>query len=101
MINSDTMVLAVGMLVVAKLSKNTALIFPEGGAIALGCWVNQDKRWLEKPWHIVVLPTLAAALGVGLNLMKTSFPIREWFALSVVTLLPLLFHPLPLMERTV
>ncbi len=76
--------LTMAMLAVATLAKSTIPIFPEASALAVGCWVNRERRWVEKPWQIVVLVTVSSVVGVGLNHLATGLTVREILALTVV-----------------
>lgn len=57
--------------------------------MALGVWVLRDPEWLKRPWHIVVLPTVCAALSVSLNHSDLPTMAREllilWIVLVILT----------------
>jgi len=87
-----TIALNMCMLTVATLFQNIHLIVPVAAAITFGCWVNREERWIHKPWQIVIVPTLSAALGVGLNQIAMAPLYRYWIALFSVIFLFLIFN---------
>jgi len=75
------------MAALAQVLHARTIIFPETAALALGVWVLRDPGWLRRPWHLVVLPTGCAAMGVFVN--HGAFPtmVRELLILWVVLVL--------------
>jgi len=77
------------MAAVAQIFHVRTIIFPETAAMALGVWVLRDPEWLKRPWHIVVLPTVCAALSVSLNHSDLPTMAREllilWIVLVILT----------------
>lgn len=81
--------IAVGMAAAAQLTHNRTVIFPEAAAIALGSLALRNPRWLQVSWHLVVMPTVCAGLGVLLNHFAIGMVLREtimlWAVLIVLT----------------
>ncbi len=54
------------MLALARVLGTSAIIFPEGAALAMGIWVLGLPGWTASRWRALVLPPLCAAGGVAL-----------------------------------
>lgn len=78
------LLLMIAMAAVAQIFHVRTIIFPETAAMALGVWVLRDPEWLKRPWHIVVLPSVCAALSVSLNHSDLPAMVRELLILWVV-----------------
>ncbi len=79
------------MAAIAQVLDVRTIIFPETAALALGVWGLREPGWLKSPWHILVLPTVCAAMGVFVN--HLAFPAMErellilWAVLVLLTLM--------------
>ncbi|MCL5066516.1 MAG: hypothetical protein M1600_15820 [Firmicutes bacterium] len=81
------LLLVIGMVAVAQIFHVRTIIFPATAAMALGVWVLCDPEWLKRPWHIVVLPTVCAALSGSLNHSDLPTMARELLILWVVVVI--------------
>ncbi|MGC8480646.1 MAG: hypothetical protein ACP5PJ_03790 [Acidimicrobiales bacterium] len=57
--------IVVPMTLVAQLAHRSDLIFPEAAALTLGTWGGESPPWSRSLLQLVLLPPLAAAIGVG------------------------------------
>lgn len=57
--------IVVPMTLVAQLAHRSDLIFPEAAALTLGTWGGEAPPWNRSLAQLVLLPPLAAAIGVG------------------------------------
>lgn len=58
------LLLVITMYTAAVILPQKEIIFPELAALAVGTWVLGNHRWLHKPLHLCISPTLAAVTGI-------------------------------------
>ena len=77
------------MVVVADVSGQSEVIFPEAAALCVGLWLMPKAVWNVRGWQIPLYLTAAATIGLALNLLlPAGFEIR--FALAFVIVIGLL-----------
>ena len=77
------------MVVVADVSGQSEVIFPEAAALCVGLWLMPKAVWNVRGWQIPLYLTAAATIGLALNLLlPAGFEIR--FALAFVIVMGLL-----------
>lgn len=77
--------LGVTMVTIAQVTHQVNLIFPECTALALGAWGFRHAAWLKRPWHIVMLPPIAAFWGVLLIHLGGPQYVQEAVTLGIIT----------------
>jgi len=82
------LLIVVPMLALASALGAPAIIFPEGGAMAMGIWTLALPGWAASRWHIALLPATAALLGV--LLLRTGMPAQLAAILAAALALGLL-----------
>ena len=77
------------MALVAELTGQKEVVFPEAGALCVGLWLMPKAVWNVRSWQVPVLLTAAALIGLGINvLISVCFEVR--FALAFVMVIALL-----------
>ncbi len=77
------------MVVVADVSGQSEVIFPEAAALCVGLWLMPKAVWNVRGWQIPLYLTAAATIGLALNLLlPAGFEVR--FALAFVIVMGLL-----------
>ena len=77
------------MVVVADVSGQSEVVFPEAAALCVGLWLMPKAVWNVRGWQIPLYLTAAATIGLALNLLlPVGFEIR--FALAFVIVMGLL-----------
>jgi hypothetical protein len=66
------LLIVVPMLALAGALDTSAIIFPEGAALAMGVWVLGLQGWTASRWRVLALPPLCAVAGVAL--VKSGLP---------------------------
>lgn len=73
------------MVVVADVSGQSEVIFPEAAALCVGLWLMPKAVWNIRGWQIPLYLTTAASIGLTLNLwLPACFEIRFAFAFVLV-----------------
>lgn len=72
------------MLSVSSIMKNPEILFPEASALAAGCWVFKEKRWMNSYRYICILPTLSASAAISLSRLPISLFLKESIALVLI-----------------
>jgi HPP family len=76
------LLVVVPMLALAGALDTSAIIFPEGAALAMGVWVLGLQGWTASRWRVLVLPPLCAAVGVALVRAELPSAVAEIAALT-------------------
>jgi len=64
------------MIGIAGLFQKTEIILPEFAALAIGCFVYRNASWLEKPWHLFLIPSATAIVGFWINQLDISISVK-------------------------
>lgn len=76
------------MAVVAEITGQREIIFPEAGALCVGLWLMPKAVWNVRIRQVPLLLTAAALIGLGINLLlPVSFEIRFAVAFCAVALM--------------
>lgn len=79
------------MIGAAGLVNNKEVILPEMAALAIGCLIHKNPRWLAKPLHIFLLPSITAVGGFLINRMDLDLTAKLILAIAFVLLTLLVF----------
>ncbi|MDO4217723.1 MAG: hypothetical protein Q4D03_06065 [Bacteroidales bacterium] len=73
---------------IAELTGQNEVIFPEAGALCVGLWLMPKGVWNVRSWQIPLLLTVAATIGLIINLLlPIGFELRFLLAFIIVMLL--------------
>ena len=76
------------MAVVAEISNQREIIFPEAGALCVGLWLMPKAVWNVRIRQVPLLLTAAALIGLGINLLlPVCFEVRFAVAFCAVALM--------------
>lgn len=74
------------MIATAMIYDDKEIILPEVVALSVGILTFRENKWLQRPFHIFLLPSITAILGFGINFL----PILLSFKLALVLVAMLL-----------
>ena len=57
------------MIATAILFKDKEIILPEIAALSVGIITFRENKWIQRPIHIFLLPSITAILGFGINFL--------------------------------
>ena len=78
----------IAMAVVAEITGQREIIFPEAGALCVGLWLLPKAVWNVRLRQVPILLTTAALIGLGINLfVPACFEIRFVLAFCIVALM--------------
>lgn len=64
------------MILVAVLFKDHEIILPEVAALTVGIFTFREDKWIQRPLHIFLLPSITAILGFGINFLPLLFSFK-------------------------
>ncbi|GGE94800.1 hypothetical protein GCM10010984_10430 [Chishuiella changwenlii] len=64
------------MIAVAVLFKDREIILPEVAALTVGIFTFREDKWIQRPFHIFLLPSITAILGFGINFLPILFSLK-------------------------
>ncbi|MDD9268488.1 hypothetical protein ACFPES_15730 [Paenibacillus sp. GCM10023248] len=85
-------VLVVLMLVVAVVTDQKDILFPEIAGMAMGVMVFPVPHWIKKPVHLWLSPTLAAFMGTSLNALSLTPLLKIWLGFVIIVILMHIFR---------
>lgn len=91
--SSAVVLLLTAMAVVAEITGQREIIFPETGALCVGLWLLPKAVWNGRLRRVPLLLTTAALIGLGINLfVPVCFEIRFALAFCIVALMLRIVH---------
>ncbi|WP_334126657.1 hypothetical protein [Empedobacter brevis] len=73
------------MIATAVVYKDKEIILPEVAALSIGILTFRENKWLQRPFHIFLLPSITAILGFGINFLPILFSFK--LALVLIAML--------------
>lgn len=64
------------MIAVAVLFEDREIILPEVAALTVGIFTFREDKWIQRPFHIFLLPSITAILGFGINFLPILFSLK-------------------------
>lgn len=64
------------MILSAILLKDKEIILPEIAALSVGIITFRENKWIQRPFHIFLLPTITAILGFGINFLPLLISVK-------------------------
>ncbi|WP_261300607.1 hypothetical protein [Paenibacillus andongensis] len=85
-------ILVILMLVVAVVTGQKDVLFPEIAGMAMGVMVFSVPNWIKKPVHLWLSPTLAAFMGTSLNVLSLTPLLKIWLGFVIIVILMHIFR---------
>ncbi len=79
------------MILSAILLKDKEIILPEIAALTVGIIIFRENKWIQRPFHIFLLPTITAILGFGINFLPLQLSLKLILVLIAMLLTLRLF----------
>ncbi|MDM1548129.1 hypothetical protein HX096_09720 [Empedobacter falsenii] len=73
------------MIGAAMIYDDKEIILPEVAALSVGILTFRENKWLQRPFHIFLLPSITAILGFGINFLPIILSLK--LALVLVAML--------------